>query len=230
MFKDFLYNLFYKNVESLRKMDSAMGGPLEVPKEKPIEKDANIFDDLLMPGLGNLYAYNEHLKRKSQSGIHLMFDINGLGAINDKFSLRHGDGVVKTLFKIVKKYTDDEGFEVFRIAGDLGYVYIPSAKKAVLFANSLIKKMETFPKMDYHHSVSISIGIGYTPEQAKKALFISKSKLHENIDNKKHPKFAPGMEPNVVTSLLDEAPPQYWRPDIQDREPPQGIKLANPLK
>ena len=234
-----LYQGFYNLIQDLAKSDVSLSEALansqvNNPKHSPEDLPDHLSKDILT-GVGNLYAFNNFKHHFGHKGIHLVFDSNSHSNINKEHGFKVGDEAIKSLFTVIKDVADKQGMKVFRTHGDEGHLHTDSTEKADNFVKEVSKKLDSIPLVSGKHKLSLSIGLGYTPEHAQQALFNAKKQLSQDINGQPHRYNLPGEEKTVFHSLLHETPPSHWRPEMGEAkdETLMGdsvLKLTNPLK
>ncbi len=224
-----------KTFEDLFQMDTGLKKALtELRKASPeaTKKVAkHLFTDTLCPWVGNRYAYNDFLSRHKHHGIHVSIDLNGFSSLNNRYGHLVGDEGLQQYFKISSEISRLLKGKNFRVGGDENRLYFPDRKKAEAFAFELKTRLASEKIKD--HQLSVSIGIGFTPEQAEAALKQAKEQLGPTVQFEKVRNFKAGEEPTVIVSLLSEAPPAHWSPSLEEVSKEQKdslLKVKNPLK
>lgn len=199
----------------------------------------HLFTDILVPRVGNMFAYRDFLSRNANNGIHLSLDANSFGSINKEHGFEKGNEAITKMFNTISDVGRKYGLKSFRSGGDEARLYAPTPERANGFINELKEKLAALPKVAGRHQISASIGVGYTPEHAEKALILAKDQLGPLVEGKRQKIGKPGEEPTVFYSLLHEQPPSTWRPasgkipevgSNREAVTPPGLKLSNPLK
>ena len=184
----------------------------------------HLYCDTMCPWVGNRFAYNDFLSRHKNDGIHLSLDMNSFSSINDTYGHGSGDEAIKQFCKLASEISRSMGGKFFRRSGDEFSSFFPTPDRAVAFAGELKNRLSSASKI-HDHQMSVSIGIGYNPEHAEKALLKAKAQILPRN---------PGNEPTSVVSLLSEPVPTNWRPAVLIQTPaekdPSVLKLSHPLK
>lgn len=240
MFQDDKYQKIHKNLKDLRKVDMGLMEALKIARaHNPDAGNAlarHIFLDTLVPRVGNSFAYKDFLSRHNNSGVHLSLDANSFGAINKEHGFEAGNEAIKQLFNTVSDVSRKYGLKAFRVGGDEGRLHASTPERAHGFINELKERLDSAPHLDgTDHRLSVSVGLGYTPEHAEQALMRAKDQLGPLELGKRKKMWAPGKEPTVAHSLLHESPPPHWRPSTASvpaaaQEPISALKISNPLK
>lgn len=225
-----------KLFEDLFQVDNGLKSALtELRKAAPeaAKKVAkHLFTDTLCPWVGNRYAYNDFLSRHKQHGIHVSVDLNGFSSLNNNHGHIVGDEALQKYFKISSEVSRLLKGKNFRVGGDENRLYFSDRHKAEQFSFELKTRLATEKIRD--HQLSVSIGIGYTPDQAETALKQAKEQLGPTVQHEKVRNFPAGAEPTIIVSLLGEKPPAHWSPS-SDQISKEGakdsmLKIKNPLK
>lgn len=242
MFNNDDFSNFYSILEDLSKADLSLSNALsEMKKVSPSASKAiakHLYIDTLTNCVGNLFAYNDFLTRNNNTAIHISLDFNGLKNINDEHGHIVGDQAIKQGFKIISEVSRKYGLKAFRTGGDESRLHAPTTERANGFVKELTQRLEASPKIAGQHRLSVSIGLGYSPEHAEKALIKAKDQLGPLVDGKRQKINKPGEEKTVYHSLLNESPPDNWKPFSGKIQPVQNeapsvdspLKLNNPLK
>jgi GGDEF domain-containing protein len=243
IFKDDTYQKMFLVVEELLKVDTTLADTLHnardlAPSHEKV-KDPNLLKDSLIPEVGNLLSFNMFNNTHGHNGIHGVIDINGLKHINNEFGRKTGDQALKQFYAIsvplIKKYSGKQ----WRTAGDETRVHFSTPEKAEGFAKELREELKKSPKIGGNHQISASIGLGYFSKHADKALSMAKEQLGPMVDGKQQKINQPGSEETIDHSLLNETPPEHWRPSVElpslTHEEPKpildtGLKVHNPIK
>ncbi len=244
MFNDDKYNNLVQSFEELAKIDMTLTDALRVARQhspaagKVLAR--HMYTDAMVPKVGNSFAYKDFLTRNRNSGIHLSLDANGFGSINKVHGFETGNDAIKSLFNTVSDVSRKYGLKAFRVGGDEGRLHAPTPERANGFIKELKERLSQAPKLPgTEHRLSVSVGMGYSPEHAEQSLLHAKDQLGPLIDGKRHKTNQLGDEPTVSHSLLHETPPPGWRPhvgsfpalpheQVKETNTP-GLKLKNPL-
>lgn len=243
MFFDNEYQKLYETFEELSKVDLNVGQALKAAKKASPEAAKvlarHIYLDQLTGNVGNAFAYKDFLSRNQNNGVHVSLDANGFGAINKEHGFEKGNEAIKHLFGAVSEASRQVHGKAFRPGGDEGRLHFSTQEKAEGFVKLLKEKLNALPHVPgTNHKLSVSVGLGYSPEHAEKALTLAKDQLGPLVNGKRQKINLPGSEPTVHHSLLHESPPENWRPAVGKVTPPhevhvtvpdQGLKLHNPL-
>jgi GGDEF domain-containing protein len=232
------YSDIYLLMEELAKQDKSLEKGFQDPTAETEDHPEHYYNDAMIPKLGNKFAYSKFIPFNRNKGVHLGLDVNGMGEINTQHGIETGNGAIKELFELISDLALDYGLQAFRTGGDKGRLFSSNSEKANEFATNLQAKLEGMaPVKGTSHKMSVSVGIGYTPEHADRALSAAKDVIGTIVNGKRVKKFKPGAEPVIIHSLLSESPPADWKPAVE-RESygrkedaiPGGLKLNNPLK
>ncbi len=245
MFDNDNYNNLFQTIEGLAKVDMSIADALRVTRQhnptagKVLAR--HMYTDAMVPKIGNSFAYRDFLTRNRSTGVHLSLDANGFGSINKEHGFETGNEAIKTLFNTVSDVSRKYGLKAFRVGGDEGRLHAPTPERAQGFIKELKEKLSGAPNLPgTNHKLSVSVGMGYSPEHAEQALLYAKDQLGPLVNGKRMKNNALGAEPTVAHSLLHEQPPQEWRPhtgtftalpheQVKETNSP-GLKMNNPLK
>jgi diguanylate cyclase (GGDEF)-like protein len=224
-----------KSFEDLFQMNTGLKKALsELKKSNPsaTKKVAkHLFTDTLCPWVGNRYAYNDFLSRHKHHGIHVSIDLNSFSSLNNKYGHLVGDEGLQAYFKLSSELSRALKGKNFRVGGDENRLYFPDKAKAERFASDLKTRLVNEKIKD--HQLSVSIGLGFTPEQAEKALKQAKEQLGPEVQYEKIRSFKAGEEPTIIVSMLNEQPPVHWSPVLEEQSKEQKdslLKIKNPVK
>ena len=131
----------------------------------------------MVPTLGNKKAYQDFLSRP-RAGVHVMADANGFKGINDTYGHAAGDEAIKQMGGAFRSAIDEavgrKKAKAFRVGGDEFHAHFPDQESASRFARTLRGKLEAIAPVGGTHQLSMSLGMGHTPEHADKALYHAK--------------------------------------------------------
>jgi GGDEF domain-containing protein len=157
-----------------------------------------IFTDPMVQGVGNKKAYADFLARPKE-GVHIQLDGNDFGQINKIHSFEHGNQAITAMGTAIKEARDEtvgtKHGKVFRIGGDEFTVHVPTHEHAAHFMRNLRQKLEAIPPVGGTHQLSVSAGIGTSPQQADQAQIQAKVA-------KKAAGYKPGMAKTHVYSAV----------------------------
>ncbi|PNZ71111.1 diguanylate cyclase [Staphylococcus croceilyticus] len=146
-----------------------------------------------LTGLGNVKEFDRHLNKISQlaednneSLALLLIDIDGFKDVNDTYSHKSGDAVLKQMSQLLKNYVPRQ-FKIFRNGGEEFSVVIRdySLDQSVKLAENIRTGVE---KSSFHLpnreviKLSVSIGVGYLSQEDHK----SQRKVFKDADDMVH--------------------------------------------
>ncbi len=146
-----------------------------------------------LTGLGNVKEFDRHLNKTSQlaednseSLALLLIDIDGFKDVNDTYSHKSGDAVLKQMSQLLKNYVPRQ-FKIFRNGGEEFSVVIRdySLDQSVKLAENIRTGVE---KSSFHLpnreviKLSVSIGVGYLSQEDHK----SQRKVFKDADDMVH--------------------------------------------
>lgn len=230
-------------LEELEKHDASLSEALKAFRAAGLHDQANVvarhlFSDSMVPRMGNKMAYNDHLARHGNDGIHVHVDMNDFGQINKLHGEKKGDEAIKQFGNIASDVSRKFGGKSFRNGGDEFKMHFDRPEAAHGFARELRSQLEKQPKIGGTHNLAASIGIGHNPDHAEQALLRAKGQLGPmGPDGKRHNLHALGDAPTVIHSHLDQTPPTNWKPGRgaptmptpKAPSPTPGLSLHNPL-
>jgi diguanylate cyclase (GGDEF)-like protein len=134
----------------------------------------HLYQDEMVPSIGNKRSYNQHLLNEGRGGVHVMFDANDFKSINDKLSHGHGDQAIvhigTALRNAVDKTVGSEVAKIHRFGGDEFHIHVPTHEHVGPILRQLRTELDAVPPLGGTHKLSLSAGIGATPDAADKAL------------------------------------------------------------
>jgi GGDEF domain-containing protein len=226
----------------LEKMDSSLGEALRAFRAAGLHQHADLvakhlFHDSLVPKMGNALAYKDFLSRHQNDGVHTHVDLNDFGQINKLHGEKLGDDAIQLFGKAASEVSRQFAGKSFRNHGDEFKFWFARPEQAHGFARELRTRLEKIPKVGGTHNIAAAIGIGFTPDNAEKALITAKGQLGPmGQDGKRQNTHAAGNAPTVMHSLTHESPPNGWTPGVgapsSSKNPvhvPDGLTLHNPL-
>ena len=146
-----------------------------------------------LTGLGNVKEFDRHLNKISQKAeiehtslALLLVDIDGFKDVNDTYTHKAGDAVLKQMSQLLKNYVPHQ-FKIFRNGGEEFSIVIfdYSLDQSVKLAENIRMAVE---KSSFHLpnkeviKLSVSIGVGYlSPDEYK-----SQRKVFKDADDMVH--------------------------------------------
>lgn len=176
----------------IAKAEEAMVEIVALEKSEPIDKHPN--------GLGNLYAWAMFKEDLPEDGVYVELDANDFTWVNNVHGFEVGDKAINALGTAVQETASDVGkkSKAFRGEGDSFYVWFKSKEDAHLFCRKLRTNLEQIPSIGGTHNLTVCIGLGITPEDAKKAQAKAKNAKYAGG-------FKPGQAEQYVYSLLPDS-------------------------
>jgi len=161
------------SMDKLRSLVDA--GHLDPEDYDTIRKE--LFEDEMVPGIGNKRAYRDFLETQpARQGVHVMMDANDFKSINDELGHEQGDNAIRTMGDAMQRAMtrtyegqDPQG-KLHRFGGDEFSAHFPQYEHASRFLCHLCTELEGVPAVGGTHKLSISAGLGETPQQADFAL------------------------------------------------------------
>lgn len=153
--------------------------------------------DVLTKGF-NRTAYEEELKKyetgkKSLSGLcYILFDLNDLKYINDRFGHAAGDDALKKAFSCISRAFSDLG-HCYRIGGDEFATLLPDVPTATLamrlddFQRYIV---ETRKDCSYYFDIACGMAV-YGPEDGSLSAFLNRADQKMFLDKKQRKEQAP---------------------------------------
>jgi GGDEF domain-containing protein len=142
-----------------------------------------LFTDRLTGGqIGNVAAHEdflEGLKGQKDQGVHVHMDANDFGSINKMHGMPVGDQAIKTMARsmreVMDKHVGRKHGKLFRVGGDEFKAHFRTAAHASAFMRALHNHLDSLVPVGGTHRISLSSGIGHTPEHAEQALMNAKN-------------------------------------------------------
>lgn len=177
----------------------------------------HIYEDQLTPGIGNKYAharFRERAAADGRPGVWLHMDGNEFKSINDTLGHEAGDDAIRSFGAAAREASDealgrgpDAGKlfrhpaeqDLYRNGGDEFVMHVPSYEHALRFMHALRGKLAALPPFGGRHRLSMSFGLGHTPEHAERALYMAKEQKLLPGGQKR---YAPTHVPNLAHSLV----------------------------
>lgn len=155
-----------------------------------------VFTDSMVPGVGNKKAYADFLSRPKK-GVYIHMDGNDFGSINKIHGFETGNKAIKAFGNAMRSAMDEtvgrSTGKLHRAGGDEFMAFVPSHEEAAHFAAKLREKLDAVPAIGGTHKLSVSMGLGHTPDHAEHALISAKGA-------KKASKAAPGQAKSFAHS------------------------------
>lgn len=182
----------------------------------------HVFNDQLVPFVGNKKAYEDFLSRP-RKGIHIHIDGNDHGYLNKLYGFETGNDAIRHLARAIKSAMEEtvgrKAGKIFRIGGDEFNAHVPSAEHAAAFSRALRAKLDSIPALKGTHSFSASVGYGPTPDHAEESLMQAKTEKaaagYKKGQAKTHIKAHPAATTPQLTPLPPEATKKIADPRIK---------------
>lgn len=133
-----------------------------------------LYNDEMIPSIGNKRAFKEHLANEGRGGVHIMLDANDFKSINDELSHEHGDHAIKAMGQAMRNAVDKtvgpDKAKVHRFGGDEFHIHVPTHDHAAVVLRQLRNELESVPAIGGTHKLSMSAGIGTDTTSADRAL------------------------------------------------------------
>ena len=175
-----------------------------------------IYQDEMIPSLGNKKAHNDFLATpQAQGGVHVMLDGDGMKAINDVHGHQAGDEAIRSLGNALRSAIDktvgQENAKAHRFGGDEFYFWTKTPEHAHTVLRQLHENLANLPDIGGTHKVGFSAGIGENRQIADAALAHAK-------DQKKA----------EVAEMMAKEPEKY--PDARMVQPTKPLRVHSLLK
>lgn len=173
-----------------------------------------LFSDSMVPHMGNKKAYADFMTRPKQ-GVHIRMDGNDFGSINKLHGFEKGNEAIVSMGSSIRDAMDDavgrKNGKLFRIGGDEFHAFVPNHEHAAQFARAVRARLEAIPAVGGTHNLSVSLGIGHTPDHAEAALINAKTaKKTANYPQGQSKTHAASMMPGFEGHIpLDDPKPAF---------------------
>jgi len=180
-------------VSSLMKADGAKGTGLadslehirglvsagHLPQEHYDRIRRELYEDEMIPGMGNRRAHTDHLANEAQrGGVHINLDVDNLKSINDTYGHAAGDAAItgagKAMQAAIAKSGGSDVLKAHHISGDEFHLHAPTPEHAHQFMRNLRAELEAHPPIGGTHKLAMSAGMGLTHQEADKAMYGAK--------------------------------------------------------
>lgn len=229
-------------LSELSKADGSLGDALRAFRQAGLHEQASLvarhlFQDSLIPKMGNGKAYKDFLSRHQNDGVHTHVDLNDFGQINKLHGEAKGDEAIQVFGNHASEVSRQFGGKAFRNHGDEFKFWFPKPEQAHGFARELRSRLDKVPKVGGTHNVAAAIGIGFHPAHAEQSLIAAKGQLGPmGTDGKRQNTHSMGNSPTVIHSGIHETPPTGWKHGVgaptgekMPNHVPTGLTLHNPL-
>lgn len=200
-----------------------------------------VFEDPRFPGMGNKYAYQQHLKNKETNpgGYSVFADVNGLKTANDTLGHSAGDKLIRGAGGAVQnaaKRAAPGRYKAFATGGDEFQLHFDNEEDAHAFQRELRTDLDQIEPVGGSHRVSLSMGHGPNPELADQALYHAKAKKMAHLQSgggahnwdslysSGHTELAPKVEPGAGPKA-DVSAPKVATP-VASKPGPEAPKMA----
>lgn len=144
-----------------------------------------LYEDEMIPGMGNRRAHMDHLANEGQrGGVHINFDLDNLKSMNDTYGHAAGDSAIigagKAMQAAIAKTGGTDVLKAHHVSGDEFHLHAPTPEHAHQFLRQLRAELEAHPPIGGTHKLSMSAGIGLSHQEADKAMYGAKE-MKSNI-------------------------------------------------
>lgn len=195
-FTKVIYNIAIKQFEEKKlKLNNESIKEKNIELEKSLESQKEIINTQnytnSLTGLDNIYAYNKNIKytndNQDKFNTLILLDIDNLEYINNLYGRDTGNQVIIDFSKLIKKFADDNVYEIYHISGDqfvlLEQVNYIDTYKYEIDIDALLTKIKEYSfKVDdnkndinINATIGISLGQTYPLEHADMALKYAKN-------------------------------------------------------
>jgi GGDEF domain-containing protein len=184
-----------------------------VPPEAGDAFTRHIYHDSMVDNVGNKHAWKE-FRAQNRPGVYLSMDGNNFKHVNDTFGHDAGDDAITALGGALRDAHDEalgrgpgtgklfrapHELGTFRNGGDEFVAHFPSYEHALRFMKAADQKIQGLPPIAGQHKLSMSFGMGHTPQHADQSLYHAKAQKFTTGGQLAHP---PGQTPNLAHSLF----------------------------
>lgn len=174
--------------------------------------EKHLTSDSMIPEVRNRLAYNHHIQKHDNAGIHAHVDLNDFGIINKRYGDHVGDQAITHAGKVIAELGKKHGGRVFRSGGDEFKLWFLEPHHAENFADELRESLSLHGAFAGDHQLSASVGIGHSRERAESALLEAKKEIKRDLPNGGALRsFAVGKAPTVIRSALFQGTPEGWK-------------------
>lgn len=161
----------------------------------------HVFEDPMVPGIGNKYSYEQH-RAKNKPGVWVSMDGNDFRNVNSMPGGHDtGDEAIRSMGTALKNAAAKvPGGKLSRNGGDEFSYFAPSHEHAIQFIHHANEHLNNVPPVQGTHKLSMSFGLGNDFQSADKALYHAKEqKVHPVTGLRMYPV---GQTPNLAHSLI----------------------------
>lgn len=174
--------------------------------------EAYFMNDSMVNGARNKLAYQDHIKKHGNAGVHANLDLNSFKVVNDLYGHSVGDDVIKGAGRVIADTGKKYGARVFRTGGDEFCLWFLHPNHAESFVNELKTNLEKLHHNLPEYNISASIGLGHSAQRAEQALMQAKDKNRTVTPNGTYIRHVdPGKEQTLAVSLLHYPVPDGWK-------------------
>lgn len=149
-----------------------------LPQEHYDRIRKELFEDEMIPGMGNKRAFHEHMERAPTGHVYGFLDANNLKMTNDTLGHEAGDQLIsncgKALRSAIDKTVGHEQSKAWHLSGDEMAFSAPSHEHAAQILRQYRQELEALPPIGGLHKHSVSVGLGANPAQADQAMYHAK--------------------------------------------------------
>lgn len=154
--------------------EEALGHFSALPAQQRDWFSKQIYEDTLVPGVGNKRAHQDFLSRP-RTGVHVILDLNDFKAINDLFSYDHGDKAIAAVGQAFSQASRAQRGKLFRVGGDEFHHFAETPEQAYAFLRDASKRFKDLVPVGGTHKLSFSAGVGLSPAEANEAIHHAKT-------------------------------------------------------
>lgn len=236
------FEKFFAGLEKSEDLNQAvaalksMAAAGKFPQEHFDEIRRGLFQDEMIPSLGNKKAHRDFLLNSDRGGVHMALDMNQFATINNNMSHTHGDNAIiatgNALRNAIDSTVGSEHAKAFRTGGDEFVVHVPTHEHAAQVLRKFRENLDAIPPIGGVHKLSASVGMGISHEMSEESLKNGAKaakdahlvQLGGNPEARKI--YTPGLQTVYAHSLV---PGHIGHVPTEDQVPEMPPELPTPL-
>ena len=152
----------------------------------------HMYEDTMIPGMGNHKSLLEHKERAPHGGVYGYADLNGLKAANEALGHHGGDQLIRgageALRRAINVTVGSAVAKAWHPHGDELVFHAKTPEHAHQILRQWRSEMESVAPIGGTHKLSVSVGLGHTPDHADQAMAHAKTaKLQAIKDSGQNP-------------------------------------------
>lgn len=191
------------------------------------ELEKHLLNDGLVPEVRNRLAYQHHIKKHGNAGVHAHVDLNGFGLINKLYSEQVGDQTIQTAGKVLAEVGKRHGARVFRSGGDEFKLWFLRPQDGENFGREIGDELANHHQVPGGFKLSASIGFGWNEGHAQQKMLEAKNHVRFlDSSGKINYTYEPGKAPTAIASGLHEPTPEGWKSAHDSIKGGEGLAKA----